>query len=92
MGDIIREGSASRAADAEHALENENLAVVARNIRTLVGELAHLGHNLVLILGDTLSLAGESTIRRAWDQLADAGVVRPRDKGKDMWRQVMVKR
>ena len=51
-----------------------------------------MGHQIAQILGSTLSLAGEPTIRKAWDQLAASGVVLYRDKKKDLWKQVIVKR
>jgi three-Cys-motif partner protein len=95
MGDIIREDSVAKANEAEAKLAADNLAEVVANVRSLVTETSQLpvAHNVVPILGSTLSLAGEPTIRKAWDQLADAGVVQPRDNGqKHLWKQVIIKR
>ncbi|ABL79462.1 MULTISPECIES: three-Cys-motif partner protein TcmP [unclassified Nocardioides] len=94
MGDIIREDSASRSAAAERDLESDCISAVATNIQVLVVQSTQVavGRNVVPILGDTLSLAGESTIRKAWDRLADAGSVDPRDKKKELWKQFIVKR
>jgi len=95
MGDVIREDSASRAADAERELERDNVATVCANVRALLTGAGQVpvGHNVVSILGDTLSLAGEPAIRKAWDQLADAGEVHARDtKKRDLWKQVIVRR
>ncbi len=94
MDNLIREDSAAKAKEAEAALAAENLEVVTANIQAIVETSTQvpLGHNVVQVLGSTLSLAGESTIRKAWDQLAAAGVVHERDKKKELWKQVIVKR
>lgn len=94
MDNLIREDSAAKAEEAEAALAAENLEVVTANIRAIVETLTQVpvGHNVVRILGSTLSLAGESTIRKAWDQLAAAGLIHERDKKKELWKQVIVKR
>lgn len=94
MGDVIREDSESRAADAERELERDNLTVVIANVRSLLEKSPRLavGCNVAPILGGALSLAGEPAIRKAWDQLAEGGSVHPRDKKKDLWKQVIVRR
>lgn len=95
MDEMIREGSESKAKDAEAQLEADNLAEVVANIQALLMTKTQIqvAHDVVAILGSTLSLAGEPTIRKAWDQLADAGVARPRDKKqKHLWKQFIVKR
>lgn len=94
MDNLMREDSAAKAKEAEAALAAENLVVVAANIRAIIETSTQIsvGHNVVQILGSTLSLAGESTIRKAWDELASSNVVHPRDKKKDLWKQIIVKR
>jgi len=95
MDAIIREDSEAKAKDAEAQLDADNLAEVVANIRSLLVTKTQIqvAHDVVAILGSTLSLAGEPTIRKAWDQLADAGVVQSRDKKeKHLWRQVLVRR
>ena len=42
------------------------------------------------VLGSTLSLAGESQIIKAWDQLADEGAVVARDKSRKLYRQDLI--
>ncbi len=94
MDNLIREDSAARAKEAEAALAAENREVVTANIRAILETSTQVpvGHTVVQILGSTLSLAGESTILSAWDQLAAERVVHQRDKKKDLWKQVIVKR
>lgn len=95
MDAMIREDSEARAKDAEAQIDADNLDVVVANISSLLAERAQIqiAHDVVEILGSALSLAGESTIRKAWDQLADAGTVEARDKKqKNLWRQGIVRR
>lgn len=42
------------------------------------------------VLGSTLSLAGESQIIKAWDQLADEGAVVARDKSRKLYQQDLI--
>lgn len=50
--------------------------------------------NIEKILGRYMSLAGQPALIKAWDNLADRGVIRPRDKSqtKNMWRALIIKR
>ncbi|HVV74604.1 MAG TPA: three-Cys-motif partner protein TcmP [Mycobacteriales bacterium] len=94
MDAVIREDSEARAKDAEAQMDADNLAEVTANLISLlvVRDRIQIAHDVVEILGTALSLAGEPTIRKAWDQLADAGVVEARDKKqKNLWRQVIVR-
>jgi hypothetical protein len=50
-----------------------------------------LKRHVLDILGDAVSLAGEKEIRAAWDQSADEGGARPRDKSqKRMYKLSLV--
>jgi hypothetical protein len=66
----------------EKAMSDEWVAIIKKNIRSLLAIRSKVGlaEDIGAILGTTLSLAGEPEIRRAWDQLAAEGAVRPRDK------------
>ena len=73
----------------EKAMSDEWVTIIKRNIRSLLATRTKVGlaEDIGAILGTTLSLAGEPEIRRAWDQLAAEGAVRPRDKSqKAMYR------
>lgn len=68
------------------------------NIRRLVAQLTPgtgvpVAENIEPLLGDFLSLAGQSEIIRAWDNLAQANVLQERDKAqvKSMWRSMIMK-
>jgi three-Cys-motif partner protein len=66
----------------EKAMSDEWVTIIKKNIRSLLATQGKVGlaEDIGAILGTTLSLAGEPEIRRAWDQLAAEGAVRPRDK------------
>ncbi|MEJ7634716.1 hypothetical protein [Aeromicrobium sp.] len=87
---------AARSADEqEKELAEWFVELVAANIRSaLVTRSAlNLGADIKLILGSTLSLAGEPTIRKAWDLLAKEGLVDARDKSEQsLWKAQIRKR
>ncbi len=92
---LVRVTRAKDAEEQEKTLQSEWIAQVADNIRSGLagrGSLA-LARDIRVILGRTLSLAGETEIRKAWDILADEGTTVPRDKAqRSFWKQTIIKR
>lgn len=96
--DDLREFSEKDAKIREDQLQAAAIAHIEGNIRDLIapmqsGHGVQLAPNIERLVGNYLSLAGEPAIRRAWDNLAEAGLVRVRDKSKSrsMWKQYIVK-
>lgn len=93
--EMTKVDAARSAEDQEKELAGLFIDLVAANIRSaLVTRCAlNLGEDIKLILGSTLSLAGEPSIRKAWDRLAKEGLVEARDKSeKALWRAQIRKR
>ena len=78
----IKASLEDQAVRQEKAICNKSVTIIRSNIRSLLATRTKVGlaEDIEAILGTTLSLAGEPEIRRAWDQLAAEGAVRPRDK------------
>lgn len=98
FGDFLQEFSERDAKNREAALLADAVAHIEVNVRRMLasmqsGQGFQIAAKVEHLLGDYLSLAGEPAIRRAWDGLADAGVVQARDKTKSrMWTQFIIKR
>lgn len=72
----------------EKELASEWVRTIADNIRTLLanGGQIDVSQRIADILGDTLSFAGESHIKKAWDLLAADGIVEPRPTDKKLYK------
>lgn len=86
--DLADEGYTARlqeaqAKEAERRLDDDWIELIAKNIRHEVesGPLP-IQARMDAIHGTTLGLAREKHMTRAWDLLADEGVVKPRDKAR----------
>ena len=97
-GDQIQEFNESHSKTREERLRADAAAHNEANIRLLIdgiqsGQGFQVASNVEALLGDFMSLAGQPAIIRAWDNLANAGVVRARDKSKtkDLWKLHIVK-
>lgn len=97
-GDDILSYTERDAIEREAKLKADAVAQVELNIRRLIHPLSSgsgfmVGENIEALLGDYMSLAGQSALTRAWDNLAAAGVVGGRDKSqaKNMWKAFVVK-
>jgi three-Cys-motif partner protein len=82
----------------EAQLKANAIAHIECNIRRLVEPFSRgrgfmVGENTEAIFGDYLSLAGQSALTHAWDNLAAVGVVGPRDKSqtRSLWKAYVVK-
>lgn len=80
--DELRTWSDEDLKQAETTLKAECVTLITANIRRLLRDRPEVvvGRDLAAVLGNTLSLAGESEIKRAWDALADDGATTPREK------------
>lgn len=87
--DFEMENAAQDGARQEKQLDAEWVQDICANIRRLGSQRLDVARNVSQILRHTLGLAGERHIRMAWDQLADDGYLRPREKSKKMHRSVM---
>lgn len=83
----------------EAKLKEEAICQVESNIRRLLdarqaGARITVADSIEEILGGSMSLAGQPHIIAAWDRLAAAGLVRPRDKSRtrDLWKLEIVRR
>jgi len=97
-GDQIQDFSEKDAKAREGQLLADAVAHVEGNIRRLIGPLVsgqgfRVADNIEALLGNFMSLAGQSALIRAWDNLAMARVVLARDKSKtkNMWKLFIVK-
>lgn len=93
VDDLIA-GQADKDADAaEKALNAVWTDRVAANIRHLMQtrQLLPLAASVADVYGDAFGVAGEKHLRAAWDRLANEGAVLPREKGKRMWSQSLVR-
>lgn len=90
--DLIASMTHDAAQRREVELGNEWVQAISDNIRTLLAESGQIGvcGRVVDILGSTLSFAGESHIKKAWDGLADQGVVELRPKNKKLYKSSIV--
>lgn len=72
----------------EKELDTEWVQAVADNIRALLASGGQIDtcERVADILGSTLSFAGESHIRKAWDALATQGAVETRPKDKKLYK------
>lgn len=94
----ILEYSEKDAKAREDRLRADAVAHIEGNMRRLItpftsGTGFQIGANIEELLGSYMSLAGESAIQKAWDNLAKASLVRARDKSKarQMWKLWIVK-
>lgn len=86
------ERSAEEWARHEAELDSQWVTAICDNVRNLGSPRIEVAPHVRDILGDTLGLAGERHIRKAWDQLATEGYLQPRDKSlKQFHRAVMVR-
>jgi three-Cys-motif partner protein len=93
--DIATDDSEKQARESEGQIDSTNLQIVTNNIRELLNRQHSIaiGPCIADILGTSLSLAGESILKRAWKQLSDEQLVLPRDTSKkSLWNQSIVKR
>lgn len=88
----------SVAKDREKALADAGVQHIENNIRALLtpmpsGQGFKLAPNIERVLGEYMSLVGEPAIRRAWDNLAERGIVQPRDTSQTrrMWDLNIIK-
>ncbi|MCR1786708.1 three-Cys-motif partner protein TcmP [Nocardioides carbamazepini] len=86
----------AKAREAE--LKNDAVVHIEANLTRMAARVASgqgipIGGNIETILGSFMSLAGQSALLSAWDNLAAAGVVHTRDKSdsKNTWKQHVVK-
>lgn len=89
--DFELENAAKDGARQEKQLDAEWVQDICDNIRGHASQRLDVARNVGQILGQTLGLAGERHIRRAWDQLADEDYLRPREKSKPMHFSTMVR-
>lgn len=94
MGTMIREVSAKEALAMEKSSKAAWVAQVVDNLCDLLDTRTsvQIGSQISAILGSTLSLAGESEVKLAWDRLTTDQLVQPRDTGRDLWRQTITRR
>ncbi|UUV28701.1 three-Cys-motif partner protein TcmP [Amycolatopsis roodepoortensis] len=86
--DLIVTMSEQEANSIEAKLEDQWVATITTNITTLLDKTSALRieASFADIYGKTLGLAREKHLRRAWDQLYDAGLVLKRDKAQKIRR------
>jgi len=92
FSDEIQKSLEAQAAEEEKAMSEQWVGLIKDNIRSGLAKRGRLSlaDDITTILGTTLSLAGEPQIRKAWNQLADEGVVNPRDKSKKKMHQLSI--
>jgi three-Cys-motif partner protein len=91
--DFVVEVSEQDARAVEERLENTWTDVVMTNIRHLVAEQPAVSVQAQFdkIYGITLGLAREKHVRRAWDRLADEGIVQRRNRAEKLRRLTIVR-
>lgn len=95
--ELVEEVSESAAAAREQALFDGAVVHIEANIRRMLapmpsGQGIQAGANIVELLGDYISLAGERALREAWNRLIRAEVVRKRGPlPKELWKHSIVK-
>lgn len=95
--EMVEEVSEAEAAARERALFDAAVAHIETNIMRMLaplpsGEGFQAGANIVDLLGDYISLAGEKALRQAWNKLIKAGLVQKRDSlPKELWKHHIVK-
>jgi hypothetical protein len=56
------------------------------------GQGFQAGANIVGLLGEHISLAGEKALRQAWNKLIKAGLVQKRESApKELWKHNIIK-
>lgn len=91
--DFTVEMSEKDAEAAEQRLDQTWTTAIAGHIRTLLVKEAAISieSRFADIYGNTLGLAREKHLRAAWDQLADEGLVYPRQKSAKLRRQTITR-
>jgi three-Cys-motif partner protein len=91
--EFVVEVSEQDARAVEERLENTWTDVVTANIRQLVAQqpTVSVQSQFDKVYGTTLGLAREKHVRRAWDRLADEGVVQPRNKAEKLRRLTIIR-
>lgn len=94
--DMIESAITVDAMHREETLFTQAVAHIEANIRSLVAPLppgggVKVGDNVVNLFGDYLSLAGEKALRKAWNNLSAAGVIRARQPKTDMWKDLLTR-
>lgn len=74
----------------EARLRQEWVDLICENILKTPGASLEVSSDLLSILGSTIGLAGESQLKSAWDRLASAGQVAPRDKSREVHKQRII--
>jgi three-Cys-motif partner protein len=91
--EVVIEMSEKEANAAEARLDQEWSDVITANIRALMVDCAALPveARFADIYGATMGLAREKHLLKAWDRLADEGLVRPRQKNMKLQKLAIVR-
>lgn len=79
---LMRDAKLAAWEEQESLLEKGWVQAIAQNIEWMLMESAfvNLGPSIARVYGNTLGLAREAYVRKAWDHLAERQVALPRDK------------
>lgn len=86
---LLRESSVAEAKRQEAAFDKAWISSICQNVRSQ-GRPLSVGHELDLILGDTIGLAGVRHLNAAWDQLAIDGYLVARPKSGESYKMTMI--
>ncbi|MBN6035533.1 three-Cys-motif partner protein TcmP [Amycolatopsis sp. 195334CR] len=91
FGELLPQASEDTRARAEEKLQQQWLDIITGNLLRLVGTRPQLDvcDDMAEIFGATLGLAHGKHLRKAWDQLADEGVLIGRDRRKPLENQMI---